>query len=452
MANTEQAQVRAIGFDQLADRPVLAKALQELPKVSLSDNFVLPVGGPWQGNQCAVCIEEYKEGDLIALFPCAHFLHQDCAQATFSSLPPLCPICRAGIFDEATAEDVRQEHRDILGEEMGSEFDQEFDDEDDFVFLMADHHDVTDLRLELVRRFAVHAEDAVEARDAASARDIFQLIERASEAAGDMWSLCFDVSESGQDRLDAINEAVLACDERFFWSPFQGDLYLALCWISARRGVEFPDATEPPKWPIDPSILEGYAESEDSGSDGSYGNNSDSDTEMDDASDGGSIDQCPEGSDAEESEEDPEDNSDGEEEDGVEDIKCVLRDVDEHEAGDSDDEISEDEYTQDNGSGRYDEERGHNASVDECLGVPRQCLCQSTDNTTNLLREVLCYVLDFLTFNFTAFALKTTSESMRKLHCHDISHFCDTPQSHLQYLSISPLQEHRDKQRSRNGE
>ena len=64
-------------------------------------------------------------------------MEEGCAQLSFRALHLLCPICRGGIFDEATVERVREEHRLVTGGDATSEVDEsESDDPEDSEYLL----------------------------------------------------------------------------------------------------------------------------------------------------------------------------------------------------------------------------------------------------------------------------------------------------------------------------
>ncbi|KAG6504790.1 hypothetical protein ZIOFF_037137 [Zingiber officinale] len=50
-------------------------------------------------SDCAVCLEEYKTGDILVHLPCAHRFHWNCAQPWLET-SSYCPCCRTTIFAE----------------------------------------------------------------------------------------------------------------------------------------------------------------------------------------------------------------------------------------------------------------------------------------------------------------------------------------------------------------
>jgi hypothetical protein len=46
--------------------------------------------------ECAVCLEEFRAGDVLAHLPCSHRFHWDCA-VPWVQAASRCPFCRAAV-------------------------------------------------------------------------------------------------------------------------------------------------------------------------------------------------------------------------------------------------------------------------------------------------------------------------------------------------------------------
>jgi hypothetical protein len=49
-----------------------------------------------QQAECAVCLEEFREGDVLAHLPCSHRFHWSCA-VPWVQAASRCPFCRAAV-------------------------------------------------------------------------------------------------------------------------------------------------------------------------------------------------------------------------------------------------------------------------------------------------------------------------------------------------------------------
>ncbi|KAK9810717.1 hypothetical protein WJX73_002159 [Symbiochloris irregularis] len=46
---------------------------------------------------CAICIEDYRDGNKLRVLPCKHRFHIECIDQWLSSRKPLCPICKGAL-------------------------------------------------------------------------------------------------------------------------------------------------------------------------------------------------------------------------------------------------------------------------------------------------------------------------------------------------------------------
>jgi len=45
-------------------------------------------------NQCSICLDEYKNNDLVTILKCKHFFHDSCIKKWLLYKSKFCPICR----------------------------------------------------------------------------------------------------------------------------------------------------------------------------------------------------------------------------------------------------------------------------------------------------------------------------------------------------------------------
>ena len=51
-------------------------------------------GSGEQAPECAICLEEYEDGDMQLHLDCGHYYHDDCMSNWFSDSGRACPLCR----------------------------------------------------------------------------------------------------------------------------------------------------------------------------------------------------------------------------------------------------------------------------------------------------------------------------------------------------------------------
>ncbi|KAK9916228.1 hypothetical protein WJX75_000255 [Coccomyxa subellipsoidea] len=58
---------------------------------------------------CAVCIEDYRDGEKLRVLPCKHRFHLECIDQWLSARKPLCPICKWDALQPFTPLNAEQE-------------------------------------------------------------------------------------------------------------------------------------------------------------------------------------------------------------------------------------------------------------------------------------------------------------------------------------------------------
>lgn len=52
----------------------------------------------YDGSKCPICIEEFKDGEVVFMTGCNHRMHQYCSSAFLSATArPKCPACREDV-------------------------------------------------------------------------------------------------------------------------------------------------------------------------------------------------------------------------------------------------------------------------------------------------------------------------------------------------------------------
>ena len=67
---------------------------------------------------CAICLEDYKEGDFIPYFKCGHYLHYDCFKECLlyknKNENFYCPICRQDIMRQSFVNESKKKRKEFL--------------------------------------------------------------------------------------------------------------------------------------------------------------------------------------------------------------------------------------------------------------------------------------------------------------------------------------------------
>ncbi|XP_038982588.1 probable E3 ubiquitin-protein ligase RHY1A isoform X1 [Phoenix dactylifera] len=92
--------VKSRGGDEGAAPMILGKAQREVFSSKKSTRKFSWSKLGWKASEqaeCAVCLEEFKAGDILINLPCAHRFHWDCAMPWLESSSH-CPCCRMTVF------------------------------------------------------------------------------------------------------------------------------------------------------------------------------------------------------------------------------------------------------------------------------------------------------------------------------------------------------------------
>lgn len=98
-------------------RCVLEQVKKKRLRLSKSNLKKLPIRKFKKGDKyevCAVCLEEYEDGDKLRELPCAHAYHQKCIDPWLTKNKQTCPLCNKKVFptdDGSDAENGNEENR-----------------------------------------------------------------------------------------------------------------------------------------------------------------------------------------------------------------------------------------------------------------------------------------------------------------------------------------------------
>lgn len=106
------------------ETPVLGSGLAQLPPIAEEIRGSLPVthyqSSPTNAHvvECAVCLSSFEEGDDIRQLPCCHFFHRVCVDKWLDHQQTTCPLCRASLVPEETANKLRRREQELTEELM----------------------------------------------------------------------------------------------------------------------------------------------------------------------------------------------------------------------------------------------------------------------------------------------------------------------------------------------
>ncbi|KAA8531986.1 hypothetical protein F0562_006872 [Nyssa sinensis] len=61
----------------------------------------------YTGETCAICLEDYKDGESLRVLPCHHEFHASCVDSWLTKWGTFCPVCKHNMSTEAShSEDI----------------------------------------------------------------------------------------------------------------------------------------------------------------------------------------------------------------------------------------------------------------------------------------------------------------------------------------------------------
>ena len=116
-------------------RPAATAAASSSPAAASADGSDSSPAGSSEADvpSCAICMQEYEDGDVLRVLPCqpiAHEFHQQCCDRWLES-NSTCPLCRTAVSQEGREEQERERQREREQERLDREAREEMERQDE---------------------------------------------------------------------------------------------------------------------------------------------------------------------------------------------------------------------------------------------------------------------------------------------------------------------------------
>ncbi|KAE8668906.1 coniferylaldehyde 5- hydroxylase [Hibiscus syriacus] len=80
-------------------KSVDSKIVEALPRVTFGS---APLSHCHTGETCAICLEDYKDGEILKILPCQHDFHSSCVESWLTKWGTFCPVCKLDMITKIT--------------------------------------------------------------------------------------------------------------------------------------------------------------------------------------------------------------------------------------------------------------------------------------------------------------------------------------------------------------
>lgn len=60
------------------------------------------------GETCAICLEDYKDGEIVKILPCQHDFHSGCVDSWLTKWGTFCPVCKLDMTSRTACSEVKR--------------------------------------------------------------------------------------------------------------------------------------------------------------------------------------------------------------------------------------------------------------------------------------------------------------------------------------------------------
>ncbi|GMI66074.1 receptor homology region transmembrane domain ring H2 motif protein 1 [Hibiscus trionum] len=81
------------------------KIVEALPRVTFSSSRLSHCH---TGETCAICLEDYKDGEVLKFLPCQHDFHSSCVESWLTKWGTFCPVCKLDVISKTAFSEVSE--------------------------------------------------------------------------------------------------------------------------------------------------------------------------------------------------------------------------------------------------------------------------------------------------------------------------------------------------------
>ena len=96
-------QLQQLQLDSQTQRPLGSADTKQLP----TERYKKMVGSGPESESCAICVDDFKDGDMMRVLPCSHHFHLECIDEWLINHSDLCPLCKNQVSRQRSTDGVR---------------------------------------------------------------------------------------------------------------------------------------------------------------------------------------------------------------------------------------------------------------------------------------------------------------------------------------------------------
>ncbi|CAN1122433.1 Receptor homology region, transmembrane domain-and RING domain-containing protein 1 [Linum perenne] len=87
------------------NRSVDAKTVETLPCFTFHSAYMKQ---SHYGETCVICLEDYKDGEVVKVLPCKHEFHSSCVGSWLTKWGTFCPVCKLDMRNDFTYSEIKR--------------------------------------------------------------------------------------------------------------------------------------------------------------------------------------------------------------------------------------------------------------------------------------------------------------------------------------------------------